>query len=161
LVELTKGEQNRVLLKVAEQLADLLSKKADAADKNRLDSSVIAGDPASQRNDEFVSQLLDSPPAVAKQEKSQSASAGDSITIKDNRLHNPDPPILAQIPYQETPTVDELLDRIRRSLTSPPKVPDPGSYGRQWILYSNGRYFHEIGRRWAQFIEGKQLTRGL
>ena len=98
MVALTKGEQNRVLLKVAEQLADLLSKKADAADKNRLDSSVIAGDPASQRNDEFVSQLLDSPPAVAKQEKSQSASAGDSITIKDNRLHNPDPANLGADP---------------------------------------------------------------
>jgi Tol biopolymer transport system component len=88
---------------------------------------------------------------------SQSASAGNSLTIKDNRLLNFDPPILAQIPYKETPTVDELTDRIRISLTSPPKVPDPGSYGRQWILYSNGRYFHEMGRRWAQFIEGKQL----
>jgi hypothetical protein len=90
---------------------------------------------------------------------SQSTSAGDTLTIKDNRLLNPDPPILAQIPYKETPTVDELLDSIRRSLTSPPKVPDPGSYGRQWILYSNGHYFHEMGRRWAQFVDGKQLDR--
>jgi TIR domain len=91
---------------------------------------------------------------------SQSASAGGtppSITIKDNRLGDPDPPILEIIPYKETPTVDEFLDRIRRSLTSPPRVPDPGSYGRQWILYSNGHYFHEMGRRWAQFIEGRQL----
>jgi hypothetical protein len=90
---------------------------------------------------------------------SQSTVAGDTLTIKDNRLLNPDPPILAQIPYKETPTVDELLDSIRRALTSPPKVPDPGSYGRQWILYSNGHYFHEMGRRWAQFIDGKQLDR--
>jgi hypothetical protein len=108
---------------------------------------------------------LDRLPGYGRQKKtgsdalgdSQSASAGDSLTIKDNRLLNFDPPILAQIPYKETPTVDEFTDRIRRSLTSPPKVPDPGSYGRQWILYSNGHYFHEMGRRWAQFIEGKQL----
>jgi hypothetical protein len=40
---------------------------------------------------------------------SQSAPAGDSLTIKDNRLHVPNPRILEIIPYQETPTVDELL----------------------------------------------------
>jgi hypothetical protein len=86
----------------------------------------------------------------------QSASAGDSLTIKDNRLLNPDPPILEIIPYNETSTVDRLLDRIRNSLKSPPK---PHTYGREWILYDpkGGEYFHKIGTRWAQFIENKQL----
>ena len=57
---MTKGVQNRVLLKVAEQLADLLSKNADKAEKKRLDSLVMAVDPASQ---------LASPPAAAKEEE--------------------------------------------------------------------------------------------
>jgi hypothetical protein len=92
---------------------------------------------------------------------SQSAPAGEtlpSLTTKDNRLSDPDPPILEIIPYKETPTVDKLLDRIWNSLKSPPKVPDPHTYGREWILYDpKGEYFHKIGTRWAQFIENKQL----
>jgi hypothetical protein len=91
-------------------------------------------------------------------EGSQSVSAGDSLTIRDNRLRDPHPPILEIIPYKETPTVDKLLDRIWNSLKSPPKVPDPHTYGREWILYDpKGEYFHNIGTRWAQFIENKQL----
>jgi hypothetical protein len=91
---------------------------------------------------------------------SESASAGEtpSLTTKDNRLSDPDPPILEVIPYKETPTVDKLLDRIWNSLKSPPKVPDPHTYGREWILYDpKGEYFHKIGTRWAQFIENKQV----
>ena len=91
-------------------------------------------------------------------EGSQSVSAGDSLTIRDNRLRDPHPPILEIIPYKETPTVDKLLDRIWNSLKSPPKVPDPHTYGREWILYDpKGEYFHKIGTRWAQFIENKQF----
>jgi hypothetical protein len=80
------------------------------------------------------------------------------LTTKDNRLSDPDPSILEIIPYKETPTVDKLLDRIWNSLKSPPKVPDPHTYGREWILYDpKGEYFHKIGTRWAQFIENRQL----
>jgi hypothetical protein len=48
---------------------------------------------------------------------SQSVSAGEtpSLTIKDNRLRDPAPPILEIVPYKETPTVDKLLDRIWHS----------------------------------------------
>ena len=95
---------------------------------------------------------------------SQSASAHETppiLTTKDNRLSDPDPPILEIIPYKEMPTVDKLLDRIWNSLKSPPKVPDPHTYGREWILYDpKGEYFHKIGTPWAQFIENKQLDPG-
>jgi hypothetical protein len=85
---------------------------------------------------------------------SQSASADDSLIIRDNRLRDPNPPILEIIPYKETPTVDKLLDRIWNSLLPRPR---PYSYGREWILYAKGEYFHKVGTRWAQFIERKQL----
>jgi hypothetical protein len=88
---------------------------------------------------------------------SQSASAGEtptSLTTKDNRLSDPDPPILEVIPYKETPTVTKLLDRIWTSLLPRPR---PNSYGREWILYGQGEYFHKIGTRWAQFVERKLL----